>query len=165
MAGIGFELKKLFQQRSLFRALQGFSHGTLVSVGPMLISIIMLLCIGKILKAAQVPVRERELLVASIMYAYIFSMIIVSGLTMLVTRYIADKLYVNRREDILSSLAGVLAVGLLLAGTLGALFYFRSPLPWSFKLPAYIRHSHFFCHPDHHSGHCVICDQGGNLFL
>lgn len=42
MAGIGFELKKLFEKRGLFASIRAYGYAAAVCTGPMLLSIAML---------------------------------------------------------------------------------------------------------------------------
>ena len=43
MAGIGFELKKLFKRRGLFAAFRAYGYAGVVCTGPMLLGIVLLL--------------------------------------------------------------------------------------------------------------------------
>ena len=43
MAGIGFELKKLYSKRGLFAMFRAVGYSTAVCVGPMLLGIVLLL--------------------------------------------------------------------------------------------------------------------------
>ena len=87
---------------------------------------------------ADVSILERELVNSAIMYAFIFAMIISSGLSMTISRYLADELFENHRENILASLVGVITVDLLTGGIIGAIFYIGSPLPVNFKILSYM---------------------------
>ncbi len=57
---------------------------------------------------------------------------------MSLSRYLADQFYLNRTEDILASLAGALALTTGLGSIAGAIFFWRSSLPLSIQLPAYL---------------------------
>lgn len=43
MAGIGFELKKLFNRRGLFAAFRAYGYAGVVCTGPMLLGVVLLL--------------------------------------------------------------------------------------------------------------------------
>ena len=43
MAGIGFELKKLFNRRGLFASVRAYGYAGIVCTGPMLLGIVLLL--------------------------------------------------------------------------------------------------------------------------
>lgn len=138
MAGIGFELKKIFNKNTISSHIKGFSYASFVSVGPMIISVVMLIIIGRILKHEEVSIKDRELVNVAIMYAYIFAMINVSGYVMLASRYIADKLFIEDLKDVLASLVGVIAISTFTGGLIALGFYIRSPLPLDFKLLSYM---------------------------
>ena len=42
MAGIGFELKKLFNRRGLFAAFRAYGYAGVVCTGPMLLGVVLL---------------------------------------------------------------------------------------------------------------------------
>lgn len=138
MAGIGFELKKVFMNRTIIGRIKGFTYASLISVGPMLMSVLMLIVVNQLLKRADVPILERELVNAAIMYSFIFSMINVSGLSMSIARFIADEIYRGNSDNVLASLVGVIAINLPVCGLAGILLFWRSPLPFDFKLLVYM---------------------------
>ena len=43
MAGIGFELKKLFSRKGLMATVRAYSYATMVCAGPMLLGFLLLL--------------------------------------------------------------------------------------------------------------------------
>ena len=43
MAGIGFELKKLFSRRGLFASFRAYGYAGIICTGPMLLGIVLLL--------------------------------------------------------------------------------------------------------------------------
>lgn len=137
MAGIGFELKKVFIKHTITSSVKGFSYAIFVTSGPMIINLIMIVTIVGILEIAGVPLRNRDLFESAIMYSYIFSLINVSGFTMMISRYTADKLYVEDPSDILASLLGVIAMCCVTGGLVGLAFYSFSPLPFIFKVLSY----------------------------
>lgn len=137
MAGIGFELRKIFKENTIVSMFKGFTSASFIAAGPMIISIILLISIDKILKSANVNIDEREIIKAAILYAYVFSMIVSSGFNMIISRYISDKLFVNNIKDILSSLIGIIATVLIFAGLISIVLYFKSPLPFLQKYFSY----------------------------
>ena len=104
MAGIGFELRKLFQGRGLLPGLRACLYSTFVTVGPALLCILMLTVLQQFLYELGVAVTQRELFMAAVIYSFVFSLILASSLTMVLARYISDKIYKNELEDILPSL-------------------------------------------------------------
>jgi len=98
MAGIGFELKKLFQKRGLAATVRAYGYAGVICTGPMLLGIVLL--VG-------VSFHNRELLICMITYTLLVSLTVTSFFSMVVTRYIADMLYEERHEAILSSFWGL----------------------------------------------------------
>ncbi|MGB8452028.1 MAG: exopolysaccharide Pel transporter PelG [Anaerocolumna sp.] len=140
MAGIGFELKKIYKKKHIFNILQGIGYSTIVTVGPTLITIGIILIMHQLLEAMDVQYAERELLSSTILYVFIFSLIVTTPFNAVWSRYIADKLFQRKLEDILPAYyTGLTVVTLILAiisvpffirlylvSNLGALFVFSS---------------------------------------
>ncbi|MCL5071769.1 MAG: exopolysaccharide Pel transporter PelG [Actinobacteria bacterium] len=138
MAGIGFELKKLFKETGFFSRIRAFTYSALVSLGPFVLCTIIIASILLFMNYMNISYKERELFIATIVYCFIFSQIIASGFKMVITRYIADTLYKEKFDMILPSLYGVLTVVIIFAGAAGILFFWSSPLPMILKLVSYL---------------------------
>ncbi|MED1914589.1 exopolysaccharide Pel transporter PelG [Bacillus thuringiensis] len=138
MAGIGFELKKMFRNKGYLSSVKAYAFSSLVTVGPMLICMVMITVLQQILLQLNVSYLERMSFLAAVVYAFVFSLLITCGFSMVISRYIADKIYLREYNDIIASLYGVIAVCLGLGGILGGAFYWLAPLPSGFKLVAYL---------------------------
>jgi polysaccharide biosynthesis protein PelG len=138
MAGIGFELKKLFKDSGFFSNLRAYAYSALVSLGPFILCTIIIVAIMQFLGYMNVSFKDRELFIASVVYSFIFSQIIASGFKMMVTRFIADMLYGEKFEYIMPSLYGVLSIAVPLSGIIGILFFWNSPLQFEIKLVSYL---------------------------
>lgn len=138
MAGIGFELKKIFVNNNISSSVKGFSYAIFVTSGPMIINLIMLSIIARILIDAGASLEQRDLFYASMTYSYIFSLLNVSGIIMIISRYVSDKLYIEDTKDILASMLGAIAISVTTGGIFGFIFYAASPLPFLFKLLSYL---------------------------
>jgi len=138
MAGIGFELRKILKSEKITSRIKGFAYATMVSVGPMIISVFMIIAIGQYMKQTHVPVLERDLVNTTVMYSFVFAMIVVSALSITLSRYLADQIYLKRREYVLSSLMGSVIIMILASGLISFCFYLFSPIPVLFKFLAYL---------------------------
>jgi uncharacterized membrane protein len=138
MAGIGFELKKLFKGSGFFSNLRAYAYSALVSLGPFILCTIVIVAIMQFLGYMDISFKDRELFIASVVYSFIFSQIIVSGFKMIITRFIADMLYGEKFEYIMPSLYGVLSITIPLSGIIGILFFWNSPLQFEIKLVSYL---------------------------
>lgn len=137
MAGIGFELKKLFGGKGYIRNIRAYLYTALITVGPTILCMTMVTLLQLFLMVTGVGLKERELFLAAVTYSFIFSLIITSGFSMIVTRYISDKIFDKSYDDILPSLYGVITICISLGGILGIAFYYISPLSIYFRFVAY----------------------------
>ncbi|PPK48900.1 exopolysaccharide Pel transporter PelG [Clostridium algidicarnis] len=138
MAGIGFELKKLFNKKGYFYSSRAYIYSTIVSAAPLILCTLMVTFIQLLLTFIKVPFMEGQLFLASVVYAFIFSQIITSGFTMVITRYISDRLFSKEYDYILSSLYGVLTLTLAVGALIGGVFYYISPIEINIKIASYV---------------------------
>lgn len=138
VAGIGFELKKVFKKYTLISVIKSLSSATFIAAGPMLISILLIIIIDKILIESSIPMEQRETIKATIMYAYVFSLINASGFIMIISRFVSDKLFIKDTSEVLSSLMGVIAITLIIGGISVSIFYAKSPIPTLQKFISYL---------------------------
>ena len=119
MAGIGFELKKLFHRTGVFASLRAFGYATVITTGPMLLGVVLILGLMAICAFAGTATRDRELLVCMITYVLLASVTVTSYLSMVVTRFTADMLFEERNGEVLPSFWGS---ALLMMGVGGVLW-------------------------------------------
>ena len=137
MAGIGFELRKLYKKEGVLNSLKAYSYSTITTVGPMLLCL-FLVAIQKVFMAnANVSFLDHELFIATIAYSFIFSIIITSFLSLVVTRYIADKIYEEKYEDIKHAYYGSMTILLPILAIIGALFLINVEESLLYKALAY----------------------------
>ena len=120
MAGIGFELKKLFAKKGFFRSVRAFGYAAVICTGPMLLGVLLLLGIMFLCKVVGTSVQTRELLICMITYTLLASITVTSFFSMVVTRYTADMLYEEKKQAVLPSFWGssviMMCVGSVLYG-------------------------------------------------
>ena len=122
MAGIGFELKKLFRRKGLFASLRAYGYAGIICTGPMLLGVLLQLGILLLCSWAGAPRDQQDLLVCMITYTLLFSLTVTSFFSMPVTRYLADMLYEEQEQTILPSFWGSSSMMLVLGCTLYGLF-------------------------------------------
>lgn len=127
MAGIGFELKKLFAGRGMIMKIRAYAYASIVCSGTMLLAIVLLLGVQSIANVSGVSEVERERLVVMMVYAMLLSLLLTSGLQMLLSRYVADQLYQDSPERVLPSLFGASLLIMVPGGVLYALFLAQAP--------------------------------------
>lgn len=125
MAGIGFELKKIFRKEGISRLVSGAAYSTLITVGPTIMVIFTIVLLYYILNLIAVPYNERELLSSTILYVFIFSLLTTSGFNGVMSRYIADKIYEEKYDDILPSFYTGIFLNTLVGAILGIPFILR----------------------------------------
>lgn len=120
MAGIGFELKRLFKKRGFLAAFRAYGYAGIICTGPMLLGILLLLGVMFLCDVSGASLGNRELLVCMITYTLLGSLLVTSFFSMVVTRFLADMLYEDRRDLILPSFWGsngiMLSTGCILYG-------------------------------------------------
>lgn len=121
MAGIGFELRKLFEKKGVIRTAKAYTYAAVICAGPMLLGFLMLLGITSLCVFAKTPVYSRDLLVSIITYTLLASVTVSSFFSMTVTRYVSDMLFEGNLNAVLPAFWGsnviMLPVGVLLYGT------------------------------------------------
>ena len=125
MAGIGYELKKIFKEGSITRLASGVAYSTVVTVGPTVLVIATILSLYILLGILSVPYYDRELLSSTILYAFIFSLLLTSPFNGVMSRYIADKIYEEKFDDILPSFYMGIFLNVLIGSILAVPFVIR----------------------------------------
>jgi len=130
MAGIGFELKQILKEKSLTSVLKTFGYSAILSSGPWVISMIIILGIGlSNIYLFHTTDPHDTMLKASVTYvsALALSSIFTGFFQLPFTRFIADRMYEKRYYLVLPNFIGILmftlSVGFVL-GLLLALFLF-----------------------------------------
>ncbi len=126
MAGIGFELKKLFKATGVLSKLRAYGYTGMVTAGPMILGFFFLLSIQVIAKRFGFSEQASETLTSIITYSLLASMIYSSIFSMVLTRYVADLLYEHNEEDVIPSLEGILTLMLPSGAVLWGVFLFFS---------------------------------------
>lgn len=118
MAGIGFELKRMFSRKGLFASLKAYAYAGIICAGPMILGVALLLGARLITGYAGASGHERELLNSMLTYDLLASLILTSLFSLATTRAVADLLYVKQRERIIPTFYGSIAV-MLVIGVIG----------------------------------------------
>ena len=116
MAGIGFELKRLFRRKGLFATMRAYGYAGIVCTGPMLLGVLLQVGILVLCGLWGVGRANQDLLVCMVTYTLLASLLLTSFFSMPVTRYLADMLFAEREDEILPSFWGSNAI-MLVAGT------------------------------------------------
>jgi uncharacterized membrane protein len=106
MAGIGFELRKIFRKTTITSRIRGIIFATMTTIGPTIIFLAMLIGINMTLDTLNVLETRQIFFSSATLYIFLFS-IIVSGTTgTTITRYISDRIHENEEDSIPAAMFG-----------------------------------------------------------
>lgn len=138
MAGIGFELKKMFGKKGIFARIKAYGYAGIVVTGPMLLAVLLLIGVRLIAMYAGAPNQRVELLNSIITVTLLASMAVTSFFSMVTTRHVADLLYEERKNQVLPSFWGSVSIMLVGGGALYAIFLLFSGIPISYRIVSFI---------------------------
>ncbi len=135
MAGIGFELKKLFAEKGLILNARANLYASIVITGPMLLGAVLLFAIKYMAFYAGASNHEQDILVVMVTYSVLFALLLTSCVTFVATRYVADMLYEDKNERVLPSMYGAISICLVAGAVIWGtwlLFNWDVPFQWRF---------------------------------
>ena len=138
MAGVGFELKRLFRARTATGHLKAYSYSAIVTTGPFALLTSMVLLIQTLFQLHGTPEAESAVYLGAVVYSFVFSQLLSCGFTIVLTRYLADCITVQHYRDVTPSLFGMSAILLVLGAAASALFFWDKPLAFELKLLSYL---------------------------
>lgn len=134
MAGIGFELNKVIEKYGEKTKILQYSYSAIVISGPTLTCIFILLFLKHMMKVIGTSYIDNELLTATMVYTFLVSMIITSGIAFVMSRFISDRIYQEKYEKIYPSALGIITIVLIFSAISGGVFLFLSPLTIIYKI-------------------------------
>ena len=93
MAGIGFELRKVYNKGGFLSKQKAYGYAGVAYVGPMLLGILLILAVVILSVLGRLSNTARDHLLGLISYSILASLAITNLFSMIVTRYVADMLY------------------------------------------------------------------------
>jgi uncharacterized membrane protein len=138
MAGIGFQLKPLYEQSHFLSQLRAYGYSAITAVGPMFLTILLVIACREWLLYLEAPTNEINMFMAAVQYAFIFSQVLIGGFLFVISRYVADQTFMEKEENVLSSMYGTIGITVFVGFIAAVLFYWSSPLPFLFKLLTYL---------------------------
>ena len=132
MAGIGFQLKKILEERTLTSVVKTFGYSAILSSGPWVISMIIILGIGLTnIYFFQTKDPNNIILKSSVTYvsALAISSILTGFLQLPFTRFVADRMYEKRYYLVLPNFLGTIVVTIgvsAVVATILSIFIFYS---------------------------------------
>ena len=142
MAGIGFELKRLFNKDGIIHSVFAGLYATVVTIGPTIMVILTINLMYFLLPYVKIAWMQREVLSSTILYVFIFSLIVSSPVNIILSRFCADKIYMEEFESILPALDMgnlILAVLTVVTGVpFGIAMYFKGGFSAGYILVSYL---------------------------
>lgn len=137
MAGIGFELKKLFDKRTLTGQAMAYGYSAVITAGPFALLTSMVLLIQLLFLRYETGLESSHLYTASVIYPFVFSQILSCGFAMVITRYLADCMYEGEYENVTASCYGIIFMTQLVGAVAAIIFYWDKPLDIHLKILTY----------------------------
>ena len=106
MAGIGFELRKAIRQESVKEQVGGYLGAAFSSSGSILVGIIIFVLIQSAAKSQHVTQEVLDSFMCYVTNTMFLSMMFTSLLTLALSRYVSNQLYLERQEKVMPSLIG-----------------------------------------------------------
>lgn len=127
MAGIGFRLKKMLMEDTYASIVKAYLYSAVISSGPWFLSIVCLSFLGilspLVFQEEGDSVLMWDIFGATIVYIFAFSLITTGLITMIITRFIADKIYLNESKTIPATFASIISIIILVQGITGIIFF------------------------------------------
>lgn len=133
MAGIGLRLNKVIARGTYLESLTAFLSSVIITSGPWLSTLIALALLGSA-SVAFLPLTDRSLLFATITYAFSASLIMTGGPQMVLTRYLADRLYLEDHACVAPTCNGVLLLAIVPASGVAVLYLVTAPFDLRLRL-------------------------------
>lgn len=138
MAGIGFELRKLFREEGLLNNVKAYTYSSMTTIGPMILCMVLIIVLQRLMAVNDGTYLEWELYIATMQYNFVFSILITSGLAMLLTRFVSDMIFQKKFEHLLSSYYGSLILCLPAGALVSWLFLRGVTAGLGYKFAAYL---------------------------
>ena len=138
MAGIGFELKKLFSKRGIILKVRANIYASLVVAGPMIMGVLLLLGAKLIARFGGASLHQQDLVAIIITYSLLFSLLLSSFFLFVLSRFIADMLYIDAVHRILPSMYGALSLLLTVGSVSWAIFLYFCRIDFIYSMLCFI---------------------------
>lgn len=138
MAGIGFELKKLFAQKGLLLNLRANLYASIVVAGPIIMGAVLLFGINYIALFAGATTHQKDILIVIVTYSVLFPLILTSFVSFVSTRFVADMLYEDQIGRVMPSMYGAISLCLPVGAVLWAIFLILSELPFQYAFLSFM---------------------------
>lgn len=119
MAGIGFELRKIFRKNTIHSTATGVLYATATVLGPTILFLIFMVVVQLIFYNLEIPQESRDFFSAATIYIFVMATFISGAFNYTATRYIADLMYDSNYQGIGTALYGLIVSTGVIAGITG----------------------------------------------
>lgn len=134
MAGIGFELRKIYRKRTLGAVIWGSVYASLSSIGPTVLFSALMVILNFLLVKFGTPLTIRQTFTASFTWLCLISVVISCTLGTVLSRYISDCIFRNENAEISAALFG----SILLSGAMSGVIFLAIAILMYWKMQASI---------------------------
>lgn len=134
MAGIGFQLNRLFQKKGLLNLCRAYIYAGVISIGPMILYVFMLLGITLVSFLSGMERPDQEVMQCMLTYNLLVSLFFSNCFNMVVTRFVSDRLFEGRYSEIMPSFYGSCCLQILIIFPCYGLFLLASGVPMSYVM-------------------------------
>lgn len=128
MAGIGFQLKRLYRRRGILARIVAVGYAGVVTTGPLILGLTLMSAVSTLGWVAGMGEEAVRVFLTMATYALVFSQVANSLLSNVMTRYASDMLFEGRNGQVMGSLLGALSILLPISGVLYGIFLALSNL-------------------------------------
>ena len=122
MAGIDWNYVKFYNEDNLFQKQKAYAYAGIVYTGPYALGIFTTAGVVVLTMVAGISENERDYILSNLTYAIIFSLVITSLFSLVVTRFVVDMLYEKKFETIIPFFYASSALMLMIGTPLYALY-------------------------------------------
>lgn len=142
MAGIGFELRKIYGRKTLASSVWGTIYATLTTIGPSVMFALLILFLRVLLLRSNLTELENMFFISSFTYIFLIAILVSAVFNTVLSRYISDCIFLKTEREISASMVGVLTLGSATTGivmlVLCSLMSFQDAIPLSFLCVFYL---------------------------
>lgn len=106
MAGIGFELRKLFRGNSLLSKIRGVLYASATTIGPLLIFLLLLLAVNLCIRFFGLDTADQLFFSSAFQYLFVLAVLVSCTLNTIVSRYTSDMIFEKKEDRICDALYG-----------------------------------------------------------
>ncbi|MFV0465689.1 MAG: exopolysaccharide Pel transporter PelG [Lachnospiraceae bacterium] len=125
MAGIGFELRKIYGKETLASNIWGSVYAAFTTIGPTILFAGLVLSLKMLMDYYHASERESMFFISSFTYVFLTAILISSLMNTILSRYISDQIFSSKENKISAAVLGSITIGSILSGMVMLFFCIR----------------------------------------